>query len=147
MELGKEHGVRRACRLLWKQEPGVRQRTGIHQAIHSRDMTKAFPVKSSCCKFSLEQQPQNFRDISGRLNQHRSRNLCPVTKDLAEAFSEVCQHCAPNGYTRTRTILASHESMSSALDQGAWRSTANRNSSSNPFKRHDKSLPCEVILL
>ena len=29
-----------------------------------------FPVKSSCCSVSLEQQPKNFRDISGRLNQH-----------------------------------------------------------------------------
>ena len=29
-----------------------------------------FPVKWSCCSGSLEQQPQNFRDISGRLNQH-----------------------------------------------------------------------------
>ena len=29
-----------------------------------------FPVKSFCCSLSLEEQPQNFRDISGRLNQH-----------------------------------------------------------------------------
>ena len=29
-----------------------------------------FPVKSSCRSLSSEAQPQNFRDISGRLNQH-----------------------------------------------------------------------------
>ena len=31
---------------------------------------QAFPVKSFWSSLSLEEQPQNFRDINGRLNQH-----------------------------------------------------------------------------
>ena len=50
---------------------------------------------------------QDLHDASEQ--ELNSTNLCPVTKDPAEAFSEACQHCASNGYTCTRTILASHE--------------------------------------
>ena len=88
-----------------------------------RHDTKVFPVRSSWCKLSPEQQAQNFRDISGRLNQHRPRNLCPVTKDPAEEVSEVCQHCAPNGCTCTRPILASHEKFDDDDDNHAYQDT------------------------
>ena len=50
---------------------------------------------------------QDLHDASEQ--ELNSTNLCPVTKDPAEAFSEAYQHCASIGYTCTHTILASHE--------------------------------------
>ena len=49
----------------------------------------------------------DLQDVSEQ--ELNSTNLCPVTKDPADAFSEVCQHCASNTYTCTRTIFASNE--------------------------------------
>ena len=50
---------------------------------------------------------QDLHDASEQ--ELNSTNLCPVTTDPADAFSETCRHCASNRYTCTCTIFASNE--------------------------------------